>query len=92
MRYRKRPIEIEAMRIDGTHNSALAAAMWAGAGIEARDGASEQIWVVMIDTLEGVMRADPGDYIIQEPFPTDNRKFYPCKSSIFESTYEAVND
>jgi hypothetical protein len=36
------------------------------------------------------MRAEPGDYVIREPFPTDDRRFYPCKPDIFEATYEAV--
>ena len=43
---------------------------------------------VEIDTLEGVMRADPGDWIIREPFPTPTRQFYPCKPEIFAATYE----
>lgn len=41
-----------------------------------------------IETLEGTMRADVGDYIILgvkgEP--------YPCKPDIFQETYESVND
>jgi len=40
-----------------------------------------------IETLEGTMRADPGDYIIKgvkgEP--------YPCKPDIFAATYEKAN-
>jgi len=48
-----------------------------------------KVWIE-IDTLEGIMRADYGDYIIKEPFPTDDRNFYPCKSDIFEKTYEMV--
>jgi hypothetical protein len=39
---------------------------------------------MVIDTLEGQMRASVGDYIIQGV----NGEFYPCKSDIFKKTYE----
>ena len=37
-----------------------------------------------ISTLEGVMTADRGDYIIQGV----NGELYPCKPDIFEKTYD----
>jgi hypothetical protein len=37
-----------------------------------------------IHTLEGVMRGDAGDYIIQGV----KGEVYPCKPDIFEATYE----
>lgn len=37
-----------------------------------------------IVTLEGTMKADHGDYIIQGV----QGEIYPCKPSIFEATYE----
>lgn len=40
-----------------------------------------------IITLEGVMRAIPGDYIIKGV----KGEFYPCKPDIFEETYEPVD-
>lgn len=43
--------------------------------------------ILKIPTLEGEMTCALGDYIIVEPFPTDWRKLYPCKQSIFEKTY-----
>ena len=39
---------------------------------------------IEIETLEGVMRADIGDYIIKGV----KGEFYPCKPDIFEITYE----
>lgn len=39
-----------------------------------------------IDTLEGVMKASPGDWIITG---VDGEK-YPVKSDIFEKTYEII--
>ena len=41
---------------------------------------------VLIPTLEGVMSVSPGDYIIRGV----QGEFYPCKSDIFEATYERV--
>ena len=41
---------------------------------------------VYINTLEGKMRADPGDWIITGV----KGERYPCKPDIFEETYELV--
>lgn len=41
---------------------------------------------LMIPTLEGEMKANLGDYIIQGV----NGELYPCKPDIFEKTYEIV--
>ena len=43
---------------------------------------------VEIHTLEGHMRGDEGDYIIRGVLG----EFYPCKSDIFELTYEPAKD
>ena len=39
-----------------------------------------------IETLEGIHRADPGDWIITGV----KGEQYPCKPDIFEQTYEPV--
>ena len=39
-----------------------------------------------IKTLEGVMRGEMGDYIIQGV----NGEIYPCKPDIFEKTYDKI--
>ena len=39
-----------------------------------------------IKTLEGTMRGEVGDYIIQGV----NGEIYPCKPDIFDKTYEIV--
>jgi hypothetical protein len=41
---------------------------------------------VLIDTLEGRMRANEGDWIIKGV----QGELYPCKPDIFEQTYEEV--
>lgn len=43
--------------------------------------------LLVIETLEGTMRAGQGDYIIKGV----NGEFYPCKPDIFEKTYEKEN-
>jgi hypothetical protein len=40
----------------------------------------------LIQTLEGDMHANPGDWIIKGV----KGEFYPCKPDIFAATYEAV--
>ena len=42
--------------------------------------------VMYIETLEGMHKANPGDYIITGV----NGEQYPCKPDIFEETYEPV--
>lgn len=42
---------------------------------------------VIIETIEGNMKASPGDWIITGV----NGERYPCKPDIFEKTYELVS-
>lgn len=42
---------------------------------------------IRIETLEGTMRGEPGDWIIKGV----QGEFYPCKPAIFEETYEKVS-
>lgn len=44
--------------------------------------------LIAIDTLEGTMYASPGDYVIKGV----QGEFYPCKFSIFEATYEPLDE
>lgn len=41
-----------------------------------------------IETLEGVMKANVGDYIIKGV----KGEIYPCKADIFEMTYDKIYD
>ena len=41
---------------------------------------------LLIETLEGVKRVDPGDWIIKDVAD----ELYPCKPDIFKITYEEV--
>ena len=82
MRYRKKPVVIEAVKYLGGSTYAEAP-NWL---VEAcKDGTvylmGEHLFV---RTLEGEMTASLGDYIIRGV----HGEIYPCKPDIFEETYE----
>lgn len=82
-RYRKKPVVIEAVRLDDPDLSVLeSSADWCGGGV-AWGPTAEPVGII-ITTLEGVMRADLGDWIIRGV----KGEFYPCKPDIFAATYE----
>lgn len=88
-RYRKKPVVIEAMRLGAGNGSEVAA--WCGGRpyLEAKPSDHDDVAVwVDIPTLEGVMRANAGDYVIRG----FQGEFYPCRSDIFMATYEEVAD
>lgn len=76
--YRKKPVIIEAVQL--TEDNIDAMRLWTG-GFVNRSGQ------LCIDTLEGVMRANIGDYIIKGV----QGEHYPCKPDIFEQTYEVFD-
>lgn len=83
-RYRKKPVEVEAVQI--TEGNILCVAAWCGgAARRLRDLEGTPI-ALSIPTLEGNMRADFGDFIIRGV----EGEFYPCKPGIFHQTYEEV--
>lgn len=43
---------------------------------------------VWVETLEGAMKANQGDWIIRGL----EGEFYPCKASVFEASYEEVEN
>ena len=79
-RYRKKPVEVEAMVWTGFN--VIEAGCFMG-GLVTQNKQSDEIY---INTLEGTMRASVGDYIIKGV----KGEFYPCKPGIFEQTYEEV--
>lgn len=89
MRYRKIPVEVEVRQFtDGADKAgAQELADWCdGEVVKALKIAGEQRYCIFIDTLEGSMRANPGDWIIKGV----EGEFYPCRGDIFEQTYEKV--
>ena len=89
-KFTKRPVTIEAMQFDGSVASADAIKAWAimPDGMTAETGRDYNAAICTylgIRTLEGTMRASPGDWIIRGV----KGEFYPCKPDIFEQTYTA---
>lgn len=89
-KYRKKPVEIEAFKWTGDINQ-TEDPIWIVEAIEKGDvwchEDSESSYTEMkIKTLEGVMTANRGDYIIKGV----KGEIYPCKPDIFEITYEVV--
>jgi hypothetical protein len=87
-KFRKKPVVIEARRFDVTSKTEQEAlAGWCGGllrgyRLDAEDREIE------IQTLEGDMRAEFGDWIIRGI----KGEFYPCKPDIFEATYDLVEE
>lgn len=85
-RFRKKPLEVEAMRYEPGTPACQALHDWLG--LEHADDLCWEGLPFAVDTREGLMTADPGDWIVREPNPTEDRRFYPVKASIFAATYE----
>ena len=81
-RYRKKPVIIEAVRWNG-FNIVEVLALARGIGNISQSFADD---LLEIETLEGAMRANKGDWIIRGI----KGELYPCKDDIFRATYEEV--
>jgi hypothetical protein len=83
--FRKKPIVIEAWQASANLGSAPP---WLterfGRDIQTNGG----LMPFYIKTLEGVMAAEEGDWIIKGV----KGELYPCKPDIFAATYEAADD
>lgn len=82
--FRKKPVVIEAVQFTSLNANEVCA--FIGVDKAAAYDLNRETLHIDIPTLEGVMRADEGDWIIKGVAG----EFYPCKSSIFEATYEEV--
>lgn len=87
MKFKKKPVVVEAFRFlnDATDYNLLQWANEINFNL-GRDFVSWQNDCLLIPTLEGVMKANVGDYIIRGV----QGELYPCKPDIFEATYEQV--
>ena len=102
MKYRKRPVVIEAFQYDGDMINSSGKPYvpeWAISAVNNNtmyyDGSElfihtlegdHHVTELFIHTLEGDHHVTVGDYVIQGI----NGELYPCKADIFEKTYEAV--
>jgi hypothetical protein len=89
--YRKKPVVIEAFRYgidnrpDWFNDKVTANEIVTYLGYDImKDRPSD--FYCEIKTLEGIMRGEYGDYIIQGV----KGEIYPCKPDIFEMTYELI--
>jgi len=94
--YRKKPVVIEAIRYTGkndfeieewSRNSNGNRGIITSPVLEPREGNPTGAYL-QIDTLEGIMTASPGDWIIKGV----KGEFYPCKPDIFAVTYEQADE
>ncbi len=88
-KYRKKPVVIEAVKLENNGESiAQAAGFILGADVIEHSliHTIEKQGGILIPTLEGEMFASFDDYIIKGV----NGEFYPCKPDIFAKTYDLV--
>lgn len=97
MKYRKKPVTVEAFRYDGDlmySNGQWYCPDWAREAFQTgviyydSPGCGEPPTELYIDTLEGKHHVSVGDYIIQGVAG----ELYPCKHDIFEQTYEVEKE
>lgn len=82
MKFRKKPVAIEAVQYTGMNDEEIFAFM----GIANDTGKAIPSNSIVIVTLEGAMSASRGDWIIKGV----KGEYYPCKPDIFALTYEPV--
>lgn len=92
MKFRKKPVVIEAIQWDGNNIEEFIEFVKGvtfpedGVHVGSGFGYTPPLGTLDIPTLEGVMTASPGDWIIRGVA----NEIYPCKPEIFEQTYEPV--
>ena len=88
MKYRKKPVVIEAVEWTGYNRDEVLALVAGGdpRGERVVEMAGED--ALRIRTLEGDMIAVPGSYIIRGV----KGELYPCRPDIFAATYEPVEE
>jgi hypothetical protein len=90
MRFREKPIEIEAQQwLPADPRAAGSVIAWlqmSGAAFRCADGTGSRTSLA-VHTLKGAMTVSPGDWVIRGV----QGEFYPCKPDIFSATYEPVD-
>lgn len=87
MRYKKRPVIIDAEQFVVYTQSETPISKMVN-GVLWPVYKDEKGFFITIPTLEGNMRCDNLDWIIQGV----KGEYYPCKPDVFEKSYEAVKD
>ncbi len=93
MKYKKKPVVIEVIQWTGENKYEVE--KFAGDktslsvnSIYRPQGHLPEDYILYINTLEGTMKAEIGDYIIKGI----KGEFYPCRKDIFEETYEKLEE
>lgn len=81
-KFRKKPVIVEAYHFTHDNKDRVFNFVTCNASADFEDGDP----VLRIQTLEGIMTAYIGDWVIKGVMG----EFYPCKSDIFAETYEEV--
>lgn len=84
MKVRKKPVVVDAELF--TEKKAKDVATWCNGLLICRGENTEPF--IQIMTLEGMMTARLGDYIIKGVAG----EFYPCAPGIFDKTYEVISE
>lgn len=82
-RYRKRPVEVEAIQWRGDNYAAVKTFGVGAVGLPFTSG-TLPLWIAKAGT---VCNLQEGDWIIREP---DGSGFYPCTAKDFAATYDSV--
>lgn len=93
MKYVKKSVEVDAIQYNNLNKKdieqfvgeELKQELFSDSAYE--DGKGAPLFSLTIPTLEGEMKALPGDYIIKGV----NGEFYPCKPDIFKKTYREAD-
>lgn len=84
-RYRKKPVVVQAVKLDGSHSSYEEAYWLAGDHILERTALHGEMWVRTVDGNE--VRVDVGKYLV-----LDGKGFpYPCDAELFEAGHEPAD-
>lgn len=91
--YRKRPVSVEARQTGIDYDEDGSVFAWCGGRLLCPDDANDEPirsdeFLFIIDTLEGPLWVTSGDWVIRGV----SGEFYPCKSEIFEETYEPTTE
>jgi hypothetical protein len=84
-KYRKKPVEIEAMRWDGVNIEDL----YRWGGTEAiYDPVNDENSLELLTIDDKWVPCLQGHWVIAEPGP--KRRFYPCDPNVFAASYDTV--
>ena len=90
MKFRKKPVEIEAYQYDGTHYglNKICREFWDMLVYTEINVFTDKVKTFEIETLEGNHVVSEGDWVIKGI----KGEYYACKPDIFKLTYEPIEE